>query len=234
MNSKYKVQMLPYNVGFTYALSNTIGGRSNGTSDVGTVTQGVGVGTTDSVVAERSTATEVPVVDVNAAVNDVTVSTGAGSGVVGVGAATGGSAGDGGKTPRSTALSSQSTVRQLLSLKVEVDSVVRLDESNLGALLDLINGSLVELARVGVPGADVELLLNTRGVTLVQATTVDIADPVQVSLNLGLRSLGLESNDVLVRSGSEFLSLLSGSGEDCREQSSKVESKTAEAGHFDD
>lgn len=225
--------MLPYNVGFTYSLGNTVGGRSNGSSNVGTVAQGVDVGTTGSVVTERSTATEVSVVDVDAAVNDVSVRTGAGSGVVGVGAATGGSAGDGGETPRSAALGGQSTVSEF-GLEVEVDSVVRLDESNLGALLDLINGSLVELARVGVPAADVELLLNTRSVTLVQAAAVDIADPVQVSLDLVLRSLGLESDDVLVRRGSEFLSLLSRSGEDCREQSSKSESKTAEAGHFDD
>ena len=189
------------------------------------------MGSTNSVVTERSTATEVDVVDVDTRVNDVTVRTGTGSGIVGVGAATGSSAGDGSKTPRSAALSGQSTVSEGLNLEVEGDSVVRLDEGDLGALLDLSNGSVVKLARVGGPVADVELLVNTGGVTLAEAAAVDVGNPGHVSLDLGLSSLGLEGDDVLVRHGSELLSLLGGSGEDCGQQSCKAKSDTAEASH---
>lgn len=103
----------------------------------------------------------------------------------------------------------------------------------LRAVLDLINGSLVELARVSAPAADVESLLNTDGVALSKAAAVDALDPAQVSLDLCVRGIGLEGNDVLVGHRVELSNLgdAGRSSKHCREQSSKVESEAANASH---
>lgn len=61
-------------------------------------------------------------------------------------------------------------------------------------VLDLLKGGIVELSGVGVPGTDVEGVLNTNGVTPGQAAAVDVVDPAQVRFSAGIT---LESDDVL-------------------------------------
>jgi hypothetical protein len=108
------------------------------------------------------------------------------------------------------------------------------DVTYLRGVLDGLDGLLVELADVGVEGvADVELLLNTGGVTAAQAALVNIVDPGNVRLEVAGLDVLLQGHDELAGDHLALDEALSGCGssESTREQSSEEESEVAKVGH---
>lgn len=118
------------------ALGNTVGAATDGTSDVGAVTESVSVGSANSVVAESGTATELGVGDEDTRVNNVGIGVLSSGGVVDVRGGGTGAVADGTKTPGSTSLGSQSLLLEavlvdLLNVVVKVGDCVGLDKGNL-------------------------------------------------------------------------------------------------------
>lgn len=60
---------------------------------------------------------------------------------------------------------------------------------------------------------------------------MDIANPVQVSRNRGVRGIRLESDDILVGNSLSLGEDIGRSSKDCGEQGSKSQSEAAEASH---
>lgn len=214
-----------------------------------TVAEGIGVCAAEGAEAQSNAAAELSVCSNHTTVNDIGVGVGTGRGVVDVAGRARGAVGDGAQTPRSTSLGCQSTILDLLALlEPEVLDVVGLNRGNLESVnfggpnlsssrgnvntsylrvaLDLLDCGLVEFTSVGVPLADVVGVLNTNGVTLGQATSVDIRDPGQVRVWLDVL---LEGDDVLSRD--HLRSTRSRRSQDGWEQSSEEDGEVAEAGH---
>jgi hypothetical protein len=110
-------------------------------------------------------------------------------------------------------LGSQGPIRQLAGLlEVELDNLIRLDEGDLvsckqecldliteaylGASLNFLDSVLIELSSIGVPVLDVEGMFDTRSLTLGEAATMNISNPLKVRFDLGNRSGGLEGDNV--------------------------------------
>lgn len=98
----------------------------------------------------------------------------------------------------------------------------------LRAVPDLLNGSLVELSRVSVEVLNVELLLNTVGVTTREASGVNVIDPVDVSVEAA--SILLQSNNVLVGDDFALLDCRGGSKSE-RQESCQAHGETAKVSH---
>jgi hypothetical protein len=103
-------------------LGNTVSDTTDGTGNVGTVASIVNVRTTDKVRAKRSTTFELSVVDVDARVNDIAVSTCASGGVVVVSVGSVVALRDTAKTPSTASLRGDGG---------HVDREILLDEGNL-------------------------------------------------------------------------------------------------------
>lgn len=116
-----------------HLLSNTVGGTTNGTGNVSTVAEGIGVGAAEGAEAQSNTVAELGVGSNDTAVNDVGVSAGTSRGVVDVAGRARSAVRDRAKAPRSTRLGCQSTVLDLLLalFKPEVLDVVGLNRGNL-------------------------------------------------------------------------------------------------------
>jgi hypothetical protein len=120
----------------TYALSNTVCGTTNGTSNVSTVAESVSVGSADGVVSKSSTATELGVGDKDTRVDNVSVGVLSSGGVVDVRSGCTRTVADSTETPCSTGLGCQSlllklVIVDLVNLIPEVSDCVGLDESDL-------------------------------------------------------------------------------------------------------
>lgn len=114
------------------ALSNTVGGTGDGTSNVGTVSVGVGGRATNSVVAKAGTAAELSVGGQETSIDDVGPGAGASGAVVAVGGRARGTAGGGSETPGSTGLGDKSLSAVVISSLIEkVPDLVLLNVKNL-------------------------------------------------------------------------------------------------------
>lgn len=100
----------------------------------------------------------------------------------------------------------------------------------IGVGLDLLKCFRVKLACIGTPSMNVISLFNTSSATLGQRTSVDVVYPSEMRVGIN-RSTLFKSDDELVRYGFWLLMKSCGSSEDSREQSSEIESETADASH---
>ncbi len=100
----------------------------------------------------------------------------------------------------------------------------------LGVGLDLRKGGHVHLDSIGVEIRDAIGLVNAS--MAAQASSVDIAGPVNVALEVGGADTVLQGDDVLVGDVFRLAGLLRWSSEGSREQSSEEESQTAKAMHL--
>lgn len=98
-------------------------------------------------------------------------------------------------------------------------------------LLDLLNGGIVELSRVAVKLVEGVVALDTSEGTLVEVAALELADPVQVAVEVAGRDALLEGDDPAVGNGldRELRGLLDGSSEAAGR--SREDSKALEADH---
>lgn len=98
--------------------------------------------------------------------------------------------------------------------------------------LDLCKGLRVYLDGISIEVLDVVGPLNASSVAAAQATSVDIAGPANMALELVGANTALQGDDVLV--GNVLGLLAGGSSESGGEQSSEEESQTAKAMHLEE
>lgn len=212
---------------------------------MGAVADGIGGGPSDGTVAQAGAATEVGVGRVDSGVDDVGVGSRAGSAVVDVAARASTSlVGDGSQSPRrSTRLGGQG---------VEAPDLVSLDGGDLRTCqvrfradrsplrprgtegthgivgLDLLDGGIVEGARVAVEVADVEGLLDSSEVTASEAASMHVLDPSEVGLDICCL---LQSHDVLAGDGPGLRGVGDGGGVDKGQESPGDEGELLKAVH---
>lgn len=102
-----------------------------------------------------------------------------------------------------------------------------------GASLDLLNGGIVEFTGIGIPGVNVISLLNTSGLSLGQATSVNTLHPTKMGLDVAAAGTILQSDNVFTRNDFAFLRPLRGRGKDERQQGCQSGSELAEVDHFE-
>lgn len=201
-------------------LGDTISSTTDGTSDMSTVASIVNVRTTDEVGAKRSAALELSVVDVDARVNDIAVSTSASGGVVIVRVGGVVALRDTAKAPSAAGLRCDGT---------HVDREILLDRGDLGNMLkadfvicssnkthlvtssELSDSLLIERTSICIEVCnldDLQILLDsTVLLTAVDTTTVEITSIVDVrDADFGIDAR-LEGDNVLgsSRSGDSVL-----------------------------
>lgn len=102
---------------------------------MGTVAKGIGVSAREGVETKRGTVAELRVGNQDSTVHDVGEGARASRGVIDVAGRAKGAVRDRTKTPGSTSLSGESTVRELARLSIpEINLIVRLNKSNLVVL----------------------------------------------------------------------------------------------------
>lgn len=107
--------------------------------------------------------------------------------------------------------------------------------SYIGALLDLLDGALVERASIAVEAILAVIgALDTLLGALVQATLVDIANPAEMALDICSSDIRLESNDVFARDDLARVNLSSRSSVDESEEGSRSDGEVLEVHHCED
>jgi hypothetical protein len=107
--------------------------------------------------------------------------------------------------------------------------------SYIGALLDLLDGALVERASIAVEAILAVIgALDTLLGALVQATLVDIANPAEMALEICSSDIRLESNDVLARDDLARVNLSSRSSVDESEEGSRSDGEVLEVHHCEE
>ena len=201
-------------------LGNTVSSTTNGTGDVSTVASIVNVRATDKVGAKGSATLEFSVVDVDARVNDIAISTSTSSGVVIVSVGSVVALRDTTKTPSAASLRGDGTHVdwEILLDSGDLENMLKADlgvasskKTHLVAGSELSDGLLVESTSIGVEICnldDLEFFLDgTVLLTAVDTTTVEITGIVDVR-NTDLRvDARFEGDDVIGgrRSGNSIL-----------------------------
>ena len=201
-------------------LSNTISNTTDGTSDVSTVASVVNVGATDEVGAKRSAALELSVVDVDARVNDIAVSTSASGGVVVVSVGGVVTLRDAAKAPSAAGLRGDGTHvdREILLDSGDLENTLKADlvasssnKTHLVASSELSDSLLIERTSISIEVCnldDLQIFLDgTVLLTAVDTTTVEITSIVDVRDADFRINARLEGDDVLgsSRSGDSVL-----------------------------